>query len=511
MGAPLDRGAAVTESVATAAVSSCPERHSAGNSSGGAGGLSSGQGGGQDTATTAPTAATSAGTAGASTAAPSFSASTSATTAGSGGSMGISPEQAGNDRPSKRARVSSFSVPPSSGQAAAAAEIFGPGGSDAGNGRLWLGAQTATVEWRLDQFHLQRQRADGVCLDGPKFGQREVWQVFCHPDGRCFNQPQGGPPGVFLRYLGPHERVPAYATIEKLVDGEFRVPENNARDAPFVVLFGRNDNEDWGVCKDFGLFEDAFVDEALVLRARVAWIEPRADSLLPREAVMMRRNAAPSFAGVEGSLQADLSMLWNARRPPCAGPSGGPAILPCNGVVPADLVLVCEQQKFEADRAILAARSSFFGAMFSNRKFREAGQREVDLPEMSTRALSAVLRFIYTDEGPDMRTREEAEEILTAASKLGIAGMLRLCSDYLRDTWLTVTSAVGLLRLADEHGATSLRSEALAVLGANFDHVKSTPEWDDLLRHGMNPALIQDTLQAVADASIFAGRASIQR
>ena len=120
------------------------------------------------------------------------------------------------------------------------------------------------------------------------------------------------------------------------------------------------------------------------------------------------------------------------------------------------------------------------------------------------------MRFVYTDEGPEMRTREEAEEFLIAASKLGITGMLRLCSDCLRNKWLIVGSAVSLLRLADQHGATSLRSEALAVLGANFDQVKATQEWDDLLRSGMNPTLIQDTWQAVAHTNVFAGRASMR-
>lgn len=413
------------------------------------------------------------------------------------------------ERSAKRPRMSSASAS-GPGQASSASEIFG---SEQCGGRLYLGAQTATAEWRVDTFAARRQRADGVCLDGPKFGPREPWQVFCHPDGRCFNQPQGGPPGVFLRYLGPHERVPAYATIEKFADGEFRVPENNARDAPFVVLFGRNEIEEWGVCKDFGLFDDAFgrelLDDSLILRARVTWIEPRADSLLPREVVSVQRNAAPCFAGSEGSLQADLGALFNMRRPAPAGPSGGPALPAGRGSVPADLVLVCEQQRFEADRAVLAARSEFFCALL-NRQFREACQREVELPDVAARALGAALRFIYTDEGPELRTREEAEELLTTASKLGIAGLLRLCSDSLRDHWLTVGSAVSLLRLADEHGAASLRSEALAVLAANFDQVKATPEWDDLLRTGMNPSLVQDTIQAVADASIFAGRASIK-
>ncbi|CAK0901036.1 unnamed protein product [Prorocentrum cordatum] len=277
----------------------------------------------------------------------------------------------------------------------------------------------------------------------------------------------------------------------------------------------RSSFAEWGVCKDFGLFDDAFgrglPEDALTLRARVAWIEPRADSLLPNEVVSVGRNAAPSFAGAEGSIQADLAALWCARQARCAGPSGGPALFSVAGLsVSGDVVLVCEQQRFDADRAILAARSSFFRAMLSNRQYREAAQHEVELPDLSARTLAAALRFVYTDEGPDLRTQEEAEDLLVAASKLGISGMMRLCSDRLRDQWLTVASAVSLLRLADEHGASALRSEALAVIGANFDHVKATPEWEELLRSGMNPSLIQDTLQAVADAAIFAGRASIK-
>lgn len=404
-------------------------------------------------------------------------------------------------------------------------------GSEPSSSRIFLGAETAAVEWRIERFQQQRWAADGTCVDGPKFGPRQMWQIFCHPDGRCFNQPQGGPPGVFLRYLGPHERVPAYATIEQFVDGEFRVPENNSRDAPFVVLFGRNEIEEWGVCKDFGLFDDAFgqglEDEALVLRARVAWVEPRPDSLLPREVLSVRRNA--TFPNSEGSIQADLGALWNFRRPSGAqlsrspAASGGPAASPVNAVVPADIILICEGLRFEADRSILAVRSSFFGAMLSNRPaacpasssgasggFREAVQREVPLPDVTARALEAVLRFVYTDEGPEMCSREDAEELLSAASKLGIPGMLRLCSDYLRDNFMTVERCCPLLSLADMHGAKSLRAEALAVLGGNFDTVKKTPEWNHLLCNGMNPALIQDAMQAVQDASIFAGRASIK-
>lgn len=317
-----------------------------------------------------------------------------------------------------------------------------------------------------------------------------------------------------MRYLGPHERVPAYATIERFSDGQFRVPENNERDTPFVVLFGRNEIDEWGVCKDFGLFDEAFaqnlVDDTLTLRARVTWIEPRADSLLPSEVVSIGGDWPSCFPGDEGSLQADLAALWAARRPlGFAGPSGGP-LGGCPLAVPSDVTILCEQQRFEADRAILGARSRFFGAMFAERRFRESDQQEIELGCVPARALAAALRFVYTDVGPEIAVREEAEELLAAASRLGIGGLLRLCSDSLRDRWLTVDSAVGLLRLADEHCAGSLRAEALAVIGAHFDGIKVRSEWIELLQTGMNPTLIQDTLQAVADASIVAGRASIK-
>lgn len=393
-------------------------------------------------------------------------------------------------------------------------DVFGA--SDAGSSRLWIAAHTATAEWRIEDFSQQRERIQGACLDGPKFGPRDAWQVFCHPDGRCFNLPQGGPPGVFLRYLGSHERVPAYATIEKLCNGQFRVPENNARDSPFVVLFGRSEIEEWGVCKDFGLFDDSFCKDlqngSLVLRARVTWIEPRVDSLLPRE---VSSNVASGFGSVEGSssLASDLAALWAVRGAAAAlgaGPSGGPAEGPGRKSPPGDVVLIAEGQRFEADRALLAARSAYFNAMLSGSQFREARQHEVELPDVSARSLNAVLRFIYTDESPDLRTCEEAEELLATAARLNIPGLLRLCSDCLRDAWLTLDNVVGLLRLGDQHCASSLRSEALAVVAANFDHVKALPEWEELIQSGMNPMLIQDMLGAVQAASIFAGRASIK-
>jgi len=385
----------------------------------------------------------------------------------------------------------------------AAEEVFGP--SDNLNGRLHLGARTAVTEWRVEDFASLQKRTDGACIDGPKFGQRDQWQLFCHPDGRCNNQPEGGPPGVFLRYLGPHERVIAYATIEKLINDKFVVPQNNKEDSPFVVLFGRNEIEEWGVCKDFGLFDTAFGNEltngTLVLRCRVGWIEPRADSLLPREAVPVR-----NFANVEGSLESDLGGLWNARRPVGMGPGSSGGVTTMAVVPVADLVLVCDHQRFEVDRVILSARSAFVAELLcksddSDKASRQDGApREVNIPGVSPRGLAALLQFAYTDDIEDMKSAEEAEETMTAAAKFKMGGVVAQCSDCLREKHLTVSSAVRLLRLADDAGAASLRAQALELVGANWLEIKSQTEWRELLSSGMNPELIQDIMQAVHDS-----------
>eukprot|EP00929_Paragymnodinium_shiwhaense_P041233 TRINITY_DN21424_c0_g1_i1.p1 TRINITY_DN21424_c0_g1~~TRINITY_DN21424_c0_g1_i1.p1 ORF type:complete len:216 (-),score=47.28 TRINITY_DN21424_c0_g1_i1:219-866(-) len=214
-----------------------------------------------------------------------------------------------------------------------------------------------------------------------------------------------------------------------------------------------------------------------------------------------------------------MARLWRARQagaaPSVVGPSGGPVQASSHGDhaseavgLRGDIVILCGGQKFEADRCILAARSPYFNAMLS--KYREADEKEVNLPDISPQALTSVLSWFYTDEAPLIQTREDAEDLLVAASRLGVSGLLKATSDYLRDNSLVVETALSLLRLADMHGASSLRSDALAVVGENFSSLKTTPEWDQMLRSNLNPSLIQDMMTAIADASVFQGRASIK-
>jgi len=209
------------------------------------------------------------------------------------------------------------------------------------------------------------------------------------------------------------------------------------------------------------------------------------------------------------SLQADFAKLWEARRifqdrqgSQCEEPNIAGAGFP----FPADFVLVCEDVRFEVDKMVLAARSAYFSAMFANQQFREAAQQEVELKDFSAESLEAALRYMYTDKAPMHPTREAAEELLVAASKLEVPGLLRICSDLLRDNYLNHSTAVSLLRLADAHSATSLRTEALATIAANFKRVKRTQEWEELLKTGMNPMLMQDMLQAVYTARRSARR-----
>ena len=65
--------------------------------------------------------------------------------------------------------------------------------------------------------------------------------------------------------------------------------------------------------------------------------------------------------------------------------------------IAADVTLVIKKKEFPAHKAILAARSTVFAAMFQH-DMREAASNRVGIVEIEPDIFQAVLRFIYTDQ-----------------------------------------------------------------------------------------------------------------
>ncbi|KAJ8784490.1 hypothetical protein J1605_008142 [Eschrichtius robustus] len=93
-----------------------------------------------------------------------------------------------------------------------------------------------------------------------------------------------------------------------------------------------------------------------------------------------------------------------------------------------DVTLIAEEQKFHAHKAVLAACSDYFRAMFSLCMV-ESGADEVNLHGVTSLGLKQALEFAYT--GQILLEPGVIQDVLAAGSHLQLLELLSLCSHYL--------------------------------------------------------------------------------
>ncbi|ERE82204.1 speckle-type POZ protein, partial [Cricetulus griseus] len=103
-----------------------------------------------------------------------------------------------------------------------------------------------------------------------------------------------------------------------------------------------------------------------------------------------------------------------------------------------DCSLLVAGQEFSAHKAILAARSPVFRAMFEH-DMEESRINRVEILDLEPQVLKAMMEFIYTGKAPDLHSMAAA--VLAAADKNGLERLKVMCRDVLcRD--LSVENAV---------------------------------------------------------------------
>ena len=81
----------------------------------------------------------------------------------------------------------------------------------------------------------------------------------------------------------------------------------------------------------------------------------------------------------------------------------------------SDVTLACGNREFKAHKAILAARSVVFNAMFEHEML-EGKSNHVEIKDVEAEVMSEVLRFIYTDKSNNVD--KMADMLLSAADKV---------------------------------------------------------------------------------------------
>jgi len=142
----------------------------------------------------------------------------------------------------------------------------------------------------------------------------------------------------------------------------------------------------------------------------------------------------------------------------------------------SDVTFIAGDQEIPAHKALLAAKSPVFATMFRSRMNEEQTDR-IEIQEKAP-VFEELLRFIYAGEVEKLDIN--AEGLLPIADKYGIDQLKSLCEMQLV-AQLNASNALQRLVLADLHGASHLKCEAIQVINSNASEVTQTEEWKALI------------------------------
>jgi len=157
----------------------------------------------------------------------------------------------------------------------------------------------------------------------------------------------------------------------------------------------------------------------------------------------------------------------------------------------SDVSFIFEDQEIRAHKAILAARSAVFAAMF-NEDTDWSLMKKVVITDVFPDIFDALLCFIYTDQiDISALTAVDVKDLLVAANRYLIPSLQYRCEKLLSDS-LTVQSCTELLTFADLNKALRLKAATVNFIRLHQTKVKLTDGWKNLKR--FRPELAVDVL-----------------
>lgn len=181
--------------------------------------------------------------------------------------------------------------------------------------------------------------------------------------------------------------------------------------------------------------------------------------------------------------KAVTSLLSNLRRL-----LNNPALFP-------DITFVVEGRPIYAHRALLAARSDHFYAMFTS-GMKESREPEIVIPDWSYTAYLAMLEFLYTGSVYDLKA-DVALELMGLADHSALDGLKALCESTLVHN-VDVENVCTLFSRAHRCSALDLKNYCLDYIFKNFETVQHTKAFDAL---GSEPTLLLEVTRETISRS----------
>ncbi|XP_053435359.1 speckle-type POZ protein-like [Nycticebus coucang] len=159
-----------------------------------------------------------------------------------------------------------------------------------------------------------------------------------------------------------------------------------------------------------------------------------------------------------------------------------------------DCCLCVAGQEFQAHKAILAARSPVFSAMFEH-EMKENKKNRVEINDMEPDVFKEMMCFIYTGKAPNLG--KMAVDLLAAADKYALERLKVMCECALSNN-LSVQNAAEILILADLHNADRLKTQAVNFINYHASQVLETYEWKSMVVS--HPHLVAEAYRSLASA-----------
>lgn len=146
----------------------------------------------------------------------------------------------------------------------------------------------------------------------------------------------------------------------------------------------------------------------------------------------------------------------------------------------ADVTIEAGGTEFKAHKAILAARSSVFHAMFEH-KMEESLTSRIKIEDADKEAVKEMLTFMYTDEAPNLSQMQHT--LLSLADKYNLVKLKAMCERELYDS-LATENVVDVLVLADQHNASQLKDACFRFIAGHTPEVMKLHSWNNVkLQH----------------------------
>ncbi|XP_047002326.1 poly [ADP-ribose] polymerase tankyrase-1-like [Schistocerca americana] len=158
----------------------------------------------------------------------------------------------------------------------------------------------------------------------------------------------------------------------------------------------------------------------------------------------------------------------------------------------AFVTLVAGETRLAAHRAVLAARSPVFQAMFQHDTL-EASSGHVVVTDVEAPVMRELLGYMYSLQAPQLP--DMAPKLLTAADKYGVSGLKAACEQQVT-AQLTVENAAATAVLAVRHSCASLTAATVAFVRAHNFQVMATQGWADAMRRQPEDLIVVSRLLA---------------